>query len=135
MLPFIEGGFDHFSPKRLAILTSQKVSSRVEGFFGAYKGITHHEVLPLATAFQGIRILGPMALVRRSRFQVPKLPIEIMSRHDEKKLGRFAAMTLLAESFQLIGETVESSSNPFPDCCPVARVHHLPCVHRARRIW
>jgi hypothetical protein len=118
MLRFLEGNLDHFSPKRLVTLTSEKVSPRVEGLFRAYKGITHHEVLPLATAVQGIRILGHMALVRRSRFQVPKLPIEIMSTNDQKKLGSFGAMTLLAESVKFIGETVGSSPNPFPDCCP-----------------
>jgi hypothetical protein len=113
-------------------LISEKLSSRVDGFVGAYKDITHHEVLPLATTVPGIRILGHMVLVRRSRFQVPKLPIEIMSSHDQKKLGSFAAMTLLAESVQLIGETTGSSPNPFPDCCPVARVHYSHCVHRMR---
>jgi hypothetical protein len=36
------------------------------------------------------------------------------------------------ESTKLLKVTVEPPLNPFPDCCPVARVHHLPCVHRLR---
>jgi hypothetical protein len=75
-----------------------------------------------------------MALVGRSRFRVSRLPLEILSERDQNKLGILAATILLVESRELSEERVEQPTNPFPDCCEVARMHHLPCVHRMREL-
>jgi hypothetical protein len=94
MLEFLETDLEHFSPGRVVVDTSEKVSSRVERFFGTYKNLTRHAVLPLVDAVEGIRILPHMALVIRSRFWVPSLPLEILSERDQNKLGIVAAARL-----------------------------------------
>jgi hypothetical protein len=53
MLQFLETNFEHFSPVRVAVATSERVSSRVERFFGHYKTLTRHKVLPLVDAVAG----------------------------------------------------------------------------------
>jgi hypothetical protein len=120
MLEFLETNLEHFSPARVVVDTPEKVSSRVERFFGAYKNLTRHEVLPLVDAVARIRILVHMALIRRSRFWVPSLPLEILSERDQNKLGIVAARILLVESRKLTEERVEVPTDPFPDCCEVA---------------
>jgi hypothetical protein len=94
MLTFLSMNLDHFSPRRVWDDISEQASSRVEGFFRAYKNTTHHEIVPLATAVKGIRVLGHTALERRSPVSIPHLPPEIMSISDQKKFGFFAAITI-----------------------------------------
>jgi hypothetical protein len=87
-----------------------------------------HELLPLAVAVNEVRLLGQMAPARRSCVQVPALILEIMSYPDQEKHGSFAAIVLQAESGKLAGVRRERPFNPFPECCTVARVYHIPCV-------
>jgi hypothetical protein len=53
-----------------------------------------------------------------------------MSIPDQKKMGSFAAITLLKECEKLENGHIDSGPEPYPKCCRIARVYHLPCVHR-----
>jgi hypothetical protein len=132
MLEFLEVNLQHFSPVQGHDDTFERTSSLIEGFFGALKNVTQHQVLPLATAVRGIRVLGQMALGNRTRAKIPRLPPEIMSFDDQETLGSFAAKTLERESATLEEMDMMAPEMPFPECCDVARIHPLPCVHRMR---
>jgi hypothetical protein len=73
MLDFLGADLGHFLPVQVMDDTYERTSSRFERFFGAYKYLRRHEVLLLAVAVKGIRLLGQMALARRSRLQIPPL--------------------------------------------------------------
>jgi hypothetical protein len=66
MLGFLKANFEHFSPVQVMADSCEITSSRVEGFFGHYKNLTGHEVLPLALAAKGIRLLAAIILKAES---------------------------------------------------------------------
>jgi hypothetical protein len=96
------------------------------------KNVTEHQVLPLATAVRGIRVVGQLALGNRTHAKMPRLPPEIMSLDDQRRLGSFAAKALERESGRLEETDTAPPEMSFPEYCDVARIHHLPCVHRMR---
>jgi hypothetical protein len=120
MLEFLEANLQHFSPVQVQHDTSERTSSRVDGFLGAFKNVDQHEVLPLARAVKGIRLLAQMALVKRARAKIPRLPLEIMSLDDQRRLGSFAAMTFETESTKPLETIMEPPEMPFPECREVA---------------
>jgi hypothetical protein len=120
MLEFLEANLHPFSPVQVQDDTCERTSSRVEGFFGALKNVTQHQVLPLATAVRGIRVLEQMALGNRTRAKIPRLPPEVMSLDDQERLGSFAAKTLERESAKLEETDMIAPEMPFPECCDVA---------------
>jgi hypothetical protein len=53
-----------------------------------------------------------------------------MSIPDQQKMGSFAAITLLKEFEKLENGQVDPGPKPYPKCCRISRVDHLPYVHR-----
>jgi hypothetical protein len=129
IVEFLSTNREHFSPSRVQDDAAEQVSSRVEGFFGAYKNMAHHEIISLPTAVKGICILGQMDLTRLSRATAPTPPPEITSIPDQKQIGSFAAIIILQEHEKLEHTHVVPGPEVSPNCCKVVRVHHLPCVY------
>jgi hypothetical protein len=84
MLGLLKANLRHFSPVEVIDDTCERISSRVEGVFGVYGSLAHHEVPPIDVIANGIRLLGQMAFVRRSHAQIPPLLPEIISYPDQK---------------------------------------------------
>jgi hypothetical protein len=124
----------HYAPSYTYQWTGERVSSRVEGFFGTLKQRTGHQEFTLEELAEAIRKLAVSLLAKRLLpRRKPFCDFTILFPADQAVIGRKASK-ILQDEIKKLGDPkfdVEMTSQAIREhtCCDTAMRWKLPCVH------